>query len=205
VSGWRAWRGYVAVSLIWLAILGVALWTVRRPAGRPIEILPAPTAAPRALPPVTPTAAPLHVDIAGAVEAPGVYRLPPGSIVADAIAIAGGPAPDADLDRINKAVELQDGFQVLVPRRGQTASPLASPPSRQAGVAETAVPAELPDSLTDLNTATLEELDALPGIGAVLAQRIVEGRPYGAVEDLLRVKGIGQVAFDKMKDLITVR
>jgi competence protein ComEA len=201
----RAWRGYVAISLVWLAILGIALWVARRPAGRPIEILPPPTAAPTALPTPIPTPAPLHVDVGGAVEAPGVYRLPPGSIVADAIAAAGGPAGDADLDRINKAVELQDGSQVVVPRLGEAAPPLPAPASRLAGAPGTAAPVETPGALIDLNTATLEELDTLPGIGAALAQRIVEGRPYGAIEDLLRVKGIGPAALDKMKALITVR
>jgi competence protein ComEA len=201
----RAWRGYVAISLVWLAILGIALWVARRPAGRPIEILPPPTAAPTALPTPIPTPAPLHVDVGGAVEAPGVYRLPPGSIVADAIALAGGPAPDADLDRINKAIELQDGAQVVVPRRGETVSVPPTPASRLAGSSATAVAVETPGALIDLNTATLEELDTLPGIGPALAQRIVEGRPYGAIEELLRVKGIGPAVYDKIQALITAR
>jgi competence protein ComEA len=204
-NGMRAWRGYIALSLAWLVILAAALLWARRPPSPSIEILPPPTALPTALPPPTSTPAPFHVDVAGAVEAPGVYRLPPGSIVADAIAVAGGPAPDADLDRINKAVELQDGTQVFVPRRGDTTSRLPTPASRLAATVVPAVPVETPGNLIDLNGATVEELDTLPGIGAALAQRIVDGRPYGATEDLLRVKGIGQAVFDKVKGLVTVR
>jgi competence protein ComEA len=201
----RAWRGYVAVSLAWLAILGVALWIARRPAAHPIEILPPPTAAAAESFTPSPTPAPLHVDVAGAVAAPGVYRLPAGSIVADAIAVAGGPAPGADLDRINKAVELQDGSQVYVPSRGEPTPLLPTPASRLAGTVVPVAPLETPGDLIDLNTATLEDLDRLPGIGTTLARRIVDGRPYGAIEELLRVKGIGQIAYDKMKHLITVR
>jgi competence protein ComEA len=145
------------------------------------------------------------VDVAGAVGSPGVYRLPPGSIVADAIAVGGGPAADADLDRLNKAATLQDGSQVYVPRRDEIDS---SPASRAGSVLATPVPAEpaAPASgLVDLNTATLEELEKLPGIGPTLAQRIVDGRPYAAIEQLLQVKGIGHATYDEMKELITVQ
>jgi competence protein ComEA len=200
----RAWRGYVVLSLVWLSILAGALWIARRPPPGAIEILPPPTATPTRPPEPGPTPGPMHVDVAGAVVASGVYLLPPGSIVADAIAIAGGPAADADLDRINKAVELQDGAQVMVPRREQTGTPQAA----RAG----SVPAAPGDAqpgaaggLIDLNSATLEELETLPGIGPALAQRIVDGRPYAASEDLLRVKGIGHVLYDEVRHLITVR
>jgi competence protein ComEA len=200
----RAWRGYVAVSLVWLVILGIALWIARRPPSGAIEILPPPTALPAQPPPPSPTSGPLHVDVAGAVVAPGVYRLPPGSIVADALAIAGGPASDADLDRLNKAVELQDGAQVYVPRR-EVSDPS---PAVRAGSAPATPGAAEPGAasgLIDLNSATLEELEALPGIGPTLAQRIVDGRPYSTLEDLLRVKGIGHVLYDEVQHLITVR
>jgi competence protein ComEA len=201
----RAWRGYVGISLAWLVILITALWWVRRPPSDAIEILPPPTELPSQAVPPCPTPGPLHVDVAGAVKAPGVYRLPPSSIVADAIAIAGGPAADADLDRLNKAVELLDGSQVYVPRRDETISLAPTPASRLAGTAVPAISVETPGVLIDLNTATLEELDKLPGIGPTLAQRIVESRPYRAIEELLRVKGIGQAVYDKVKSLITVR
>jgi competence protein ComEA len=145
------------------------------------------------------------VDVAGAVKAPGVYRLPPGSIVADAIALAGGPSADADLDRINKAVDLQDGSQVYVPSRGETRSSAPDPGGSALGTSVPPVRAAAASSLIDLNTATPEELDKLPGIGPALAQRIMEGRPYAAIEELLRVKGVGPAVYDKIKDLIAVR
>lgn len=201
----RGWRGYVVVSLVWLAVLAAAVWIARRPPPGAIEILPPPTSIPSQPPEPSPTPSPLHVDVAGAVVAPGVYRLPPGSIVADAIAIAGGPAPDADLDRINKAIDLQDGSQVYVPRRDETDSSTAS---RAGSALATQAPPEAgatASDLIDLNTATLDELEKLPGIGPTLAQRIVDGRPYGAIEELLRVKGIGHGMYDDLQQLVTVR
>jgi competence protein ComEA len=137
--------------------------------------------------------------VAGAVNTPGVYTLPRGSLISDAIAAAGGATNEADLDRINKAMALQDGAQVFVPRLSQPAPTLINPPATRAGQAA------LPGKLVNLNTASLDELDTLPGVGPATAQRIVEGRPYGAVEDLLRVKGIGQATFDKLKDSVTVK
>ncbi len=195
-------RGYIGLSLIWLAILAGVLFITRRPAGEPIEIIPPPTLPP-ATAPATPTSGPLRVDVAGAVNAPGVYTVPHGSLVADAIAAAGGPTADADLDRINKATALYDGAQVYVPRIAQPIPTAITLPTPTAATRSLQVSA--PGKLINLNTATLEELDALPGIGPATAQRIIEGRPYAAVEDLLRVKGIGQATFDKLKDLVTVK
>jgi competence protein ComEA len=199
-----AWRGYLALSLIWLSVLGGTLFITRRPPDTAIEIIPPPTAEPTALPAPTATPGPLHVDVAGAVTAPGVYDLSPGSIVSDAIAAAGGPAHDADLDRINKAVALYDGAQVFVPRVDQTPPPLAE-------VMSTPVPApavrssDLSVLIIDLNTASASELDSLPGVGEAIARRIIEGRPYGSTQDLLRVKGIGEATLEKLEPFITVR
>jgi competence protein ComEA len=201
----RAWRGYIAVSLVWLVILAGALWFARRPPSGAIEILPPPTAIPTRPPEPSPTPGPLHVDVAGAVVAPGVYLLPPGSIVADAIARAGGPAADADLDRLNKAADLQNGSQVYVPRREEAGSLPGSRAGSALATPASAAPGAAASDRIDLNTATLEELEGLPGIGPTLAQRIVEGRPYGAVEELLRVTGIGHVMYGEMEHLITVR
>lgn len=195
-------RGYIGLSLIWLAILAGVLFITRRPTGEPIEIIPPPTLPPAA-PPATPTSGPLRVDVAGAVNAPGVYTVPHGSLVADAIAAAGGPTADADLDRINKATALYDGAQVYVPRVAQPIPTGITLPTPTA--ATRAMQLAAPGKPVNLNTATLEELDALPGIGPSTAQRIIEGRPYATVEDLLRVKGIGQATFDKLRDLVTVK
>jgi competence protein ComEA len=221
------WRGYIALSLVWLAVLAGALLLTRRPAAQPIEIIPPPTSAPTAapLPTATPeptaTPRPLRVDVIGAVVHPMVYTLPPGSIVADAIAAAGGPSPDADTDRVNRAMELQDGMQVYVPHVAETPSlplmstapAIAAAPAQSEGVAETGprvAPARAAPTLAlggqriNVNTATLAELETLPGIGPKTAALIVNNRPYGHVDDLLRVKGIGPATLAKLKDLVVV-
>ncbi len=209
------WRGYFAISVFWVLVLAGVLLFVRRPAAQPIEILPPPTAAPTAtpLPTLTPeptaTPRPLRVDVIGAVLNPHLCVLPPGSIVADAIAAAGGPSPDADVERVNQAVELQDGMQVYVPRRMEIPRlpTIASPPPtvRPASSSVRGAPTIALAGLVNLNTATLAELDTLPGVGPKTAQLIVEGRPYGKTEDLLKVKGIGPATFAKLKDLVTVQ
>ena len=206
-----SWRGYVGLSLAWLAVLGIVLVITRRPSAQPIEILPPPTAPHTATPAPTPTPRPLRVDVTGAVRVPGVYTLPADSIVADAIAAAGGGTEDAALDLINKALPLQDGMQIFVPRRGETnpalllfnpLTPTAPAPEGSTAAASPA-PGGAPKRI-NINTATQQELESLPGIGPAMATRIIEGRPYNKVEDLLRVKGIGPATFEKLKEHITV-
>ena len=206
----HAWRGYIGLSLVWLVVLGLALFVSRQPASQPIEILPPPTLQPTSTPLPSPTPGPLRVDVAGAVRSPGVYTLPPASIIADAITAAGGPAADADLDRVNKAVPLMDGMQVYVPHEAEAAAPLPVDPipakAAAAPLTEISAAGASPGgAAVDINTATLAELDTLPGVGPATAQRIIDARPYSAIEDLMRVKGIGQATFDKLKERITVR
>jgi competence protein ComEA len=201
----HAWRGYIGLSLVWLAVLGVALFVSRQPASKPIEILPPPTLQPTSTPLPSPTAGPLRVDVAGAVRTPGVYTLPATSIIADALAAAGGPSADADLDRVNKAVPLQDGMQVYVPHVADVTTPQPVNPAPAKAAPVTLDGTSDPGTPVDINAATLAELDTLPGVGPSTAQRIIDGRPYGAVEDLMRVKGIGQATFDKLKEHIVVR
>jgi competence protein ComEA len=206
----HAWRGYVGLSLVWLVVLGIVLFVSRQPASQPIEILPPPTLQPTSTAFPSPTPGPLRVDVAGAVRTPGVYALPPASIIADAIAAAGGPSDDADLDRVNKAITLSDGMQVYVPHVAEAVAPqpVEPVPAKAAALAVPAtgaVGASESGALVDLNTAALAELDTLPGVGPATAQRIIDGRPYAAIEDLMRVKGIGQATFDKLKERIVVR
>jgi competence protein ComEA len=137
------------------------------------------------------------VHVAGRVRRPGLVRLPAGSRVHDAIRAAGGVAPGADLDAVNLARKLTDGEQVLVPGPGDPPPP---PPGATGSGASPAAP-------LDLNTATMEQLDALPGVGEVTAGRILAYRsahPFTAVDELLEVPGIGQRRFDQLKDLVTV-
>ena len=132
------------------------------------------------------TGATIVVDVEGAVAQPGVRELPGGSRIADAIAAAGGYGPDVDLDAtaatINLAQPLADGEQVVIPRIGAKAS-VPPPPSAMAG-GEGSTGGE--GGLVNLNTATPEELEALPGIGAVTVQKIVAAReesPFASLDD----------------------
>lgn len=196
-------RGYVLLTLIFLALLGGLLLWQRRPTPAPVEILPPePTPSPVSTPTATP--APLRVYVTGAVLRPDVYRLPPGSIVKDAIEAAGGPTHDADLVSINLAQELADQQRLYVPRVGETDAPPPvtggepTPPSRGGAL----------DLKVNINTASLEELDTLPGIGPVIGQSIIDYResngPFNSIEDIVLVSGIGDATFNKIKEDITV-
>ncbi|HIQ12738.1 MAG TPA: ComEA family DNA-binding protein [Caldilineales bacterium] len=204
----------IATSLFWLALfVAYALFVMRQPAPAPIEIIPPQAQAAEANcselpaasePAPTSTPAPLRVYVSGAVREAGVYRLPPDSLVADAIDAAGGASADADLVAINLAHPLSDGEQIYVPTQEETAGP--PPPIRAKNTAQTGVASQDASAQPiDLNTATQEELESLPGIGPAMAQRIIEGRPYSHVEDLLRVKGIGEAKLEKMRPYVTVR
>lgn len=137
------------------------------------------------------------VHVAGAVRAPGVYRLRSGSRVDDAVRRAGGPTRRADLSAVNLAAEVEDGRQVLVPLR-----------LRAAGGRAGAVGAAVASGPLNLNTATLEQLDQLDGIGPGLAQRILDHRErvggFGSVEELADVPGIGEVRMAALRELVTV-
>ena len=169
--------GLLAAGLLWLLIA--------EPHGEAVRLIP------------PPTPAPLRVHISGAVNHPGVYSLPQGSIVQQAIEAAGGSLAEADLERINLAESLEDGQQIHVPSQTQaptdprTTSP--SPPTA---------------GLVNINTATAPELELLPGIGPSLAQGIVAYREahglFREIEDLLDVPGIGPAKLEQIRGLVTV-
>jgi competence protein ComEA len=197
-----AGRQRAAVAVLALAaVLGAgAVWTRAAPRlTAPVEGPGAATAAqtlPRAVRGEA-AAGRVAVHVAGRVRHPGLVRLAAGSRVLDAIRAAGGTAPGADLDAVNLARKLVDGEQVRIPARGQAAT--AAPPTGTPGA-----PAAGP---LDLNTATAEQLDTLPGVGEVTAGRIVAYRsahPFTSVDELLEVPGIGQRRFEQLKDLVTV-
>jgi len=150
----------------------------------------------------------LVVDVAGAVLRPGVYHLPAGSRVADAIAAAGGFGPRVDAlatQALNLAAPLADGAQVRVPSRDDAAGRGAASPGTGSGAAPGGGAAS--GGPVDLNTATLAELDALPGIGPVTAGKIIasrEERPFSAVDDLKTRKLVGTSVFAKLAGLVTV-
>ncbi|MFQ5577175.1 MAG: helix-hairpin-helix domain-containing protein [Anaerolineae bacterium] len=210
-------------ALALLSVVGGIL-VYKRPAAPPPLVIttPVPTAASTLPPPQltatpqpTATPHPLRVYVSGEVNAPDVYRLPPGSIIKDAIEAAGGPTAQANLDVVNQALELQDQQHIHIPAADQ---PMPTPP-----VVEGGAPASAPDtrsqplSLTpdtsagvvvNLNTATAAELELLPGIGPAIAQRIIDYRlangNFTTIEQITNVKGIGPATFEDLKTHITV-
>lgn len=155
----------------------------------------------------------LVVDIAGAVVRPGVYRLPAGSRVGDAITAAGGYGPRVDAARVgtelNLAAPLTDGQHLAVPSRDDVALGGDTTGGSAGSGAGSGSSGGSPGSgsLVDLNRATSAELDALPGIGPVTAAKILAAResaPFAAVQDLLDRKLVGQKTFDGLRDLVTV-
>lgn len=137
--------------------------------------------------------------VAGAVARPGLYRLGGAPRIADALDAAGGPAPDADLDAVNLAAPVVDGERIYVPRKGEAQPPIAAGPSRGAG---TTAP-------LDLNTATAEQLEELPGVGpstaaAIVAYRKENGR-FRSVDELLEVRGIGEARLAELRPKVRVR
>jgi len=162
--------------------------------GPPAGLAPDASAAP------TSDANAVVVDVVGKVRKPGVYRLRAGARVNDAVAAAGGAAAGVDLSRVNLARKLADGEQVAI---GVPAAPDAAAGQPAAGGAGAAGPGPL-----DLNAATESQLESLPGVGPVLAQRIVDYRnthgPFTSVQQLNSVSGIGDAKFGDLQPLVTV-
>ncbi len=143
-----------------------------------------------------PGRAPIVVHLSGEIVVPGIYQLPVGARVDDALRAAGGVTPNGDVNRLNLAARLADGQHVVVPRK---ADPVTM------SVTAAASPAAL---RVNVNSATVAELDGLPGVGPVTAQRIVAYRqqhgPFTRIDELREAKLVNQATFDKIKDLISV-
>jgi competence protein ComEA len=140
------------------------------------------------------------VDVAGAVRRPGVYRLSSSARVEDALRRAGGATHRADLSQVNRAAKLEDGRQILVPVRAKPGS---------APAAATALPgATAPAAPIDLNTATLEQLDTLDGVGPATAQKILDYREqhngFKTVDELDEVSGIGEKRLENLREHVRV-
>jgi competence protein ComEA len=140
------------------------------------------------------------VAAAGAVVSPGLYKLAAGSRVADVLNAAGGPTADADVDQLNLAMKVSDGDRVYVPRKGESPPPAAGVGGGASGAAT--------DGPVNLNAATLEQLDALPGVGPATAQAILDYRKqhgrFRSVQDLLQVQGIGPAKLEKLRQRVKV-
>jgi len=142
------------------------------------------------------------VHVAGDVRNPGVYKLGEEARVIDAINLAGGPLSSADLDRLNLADFLKDGDKIQVPSKSILSSQSAPSSNMQVPLASTENSEKI-----NINLASKAELETLPGIGPILAERIIQYREekgnFSSLSDLLEVKGIGEKKLEKIKDKIT--
>jgi competence protein ComEA len=191
--GRRGVRSLAIVAAVVVCVAAFFAWRAR-PHATPV---PTPTAVAQAsAATAAPAASPstLIVAVNGRVRKPGLVRLPPGSRVADAIDAAGGVLPNTDLTPLNLARKVVDGELIVV----------GAPGPAPAGNG----PAAVQGGQVNLNTATLAELQTLPGIGEVLAQRILDYRTahgqFQSVNELRQVDGIGDAKFEKLKDKVTV-
>jgi competence protein ComEA len=176
------------VGLLALVVVGRFLLRPAQPAVPPPVRMAAPAA--------RTSAATVFVDVVGAVRRPGLYRLKDGARVADAVTRAGGPTPKAQIELLNLAARIADGEQVVVPRRGLGGAVAASGGAVAAG----------PAGPVHLNSATLEQLDALPGVGPVTAQKILDYRQqhgaFGSVDGLDAIPGIGPARLETLRGLV---
>ena len=205
-------RAAIGVGMaVALAAVVTAIWlAAQRPHSLAVPARPSiagaasPVGSSALAPPVAPSVASaspstppvIVVDVAGKVRRPGLYRLPPGSRVDDAVRRAGGALRGIDLSSLNLAARVVDGQQILVGR--SVAAPV---PASSAGLSAAAA------GPVSLNSATLDELEALPGVGPVLAQHIIDWRSahggFSSVEQLNDVPGIGEVKFGALRSLVT--
>ena len=194
----KTWQSILFGILLGLLFSGALLLIVAPPQGKPIELSP------------LPTPAPLVVYITGAVAHPGVYTLPRLSRVSNAIDAAGGLTPDADQSSINLAARLIDGEKIAVPKVNQPVMGTTAPPPQNKQPASTSSSLATPsvENPLNINTATAEEFDLLPGIGPTRAADIVAYRTqhgsFKTIDGIMQVSGIGQTTFDRIKNLIYV-
>jgi competence protein ComEA len=200
----------VTTAVAVLAVAGGGWWLLRTPSPPTEAALPyaATTTSPSPASSATATTATATVDVpaevivhvAGAVAAPGVYELPGGARVHNAIEAAGGALPRADPATLNLAALLVDGERIYVPRPGESVPLPIGPAGSVSGGAS--------PGPVDVNRATVEQLDELPGIGPTTAGAIVDHReqngPFATVDDLEAVRGIGPAKLDAIRDLVSV-
>lgn len=190
-KNWYWIAAFIVVGVLLGA--GIIFLVTRPPRGEPIVLLPAPTQSP------------IIVYVSGSVRQPGLYKLPLGSRLNDAIQVAGGFSTEADPSSLNLAEILEDGEKIVVP---SISSPTINNPATGPNPTfhpQSGTPSPL---MVDINNATVEELDTLPEIGPKTAQAIIDYRntngPFKRIEEIMDVNGIGSATFEKIKDLITV-
>jgi competence protein ComEA len=193
-------RGLVAGILIAALLLGLLTLWLRTPRPEPIVVHAPPAELGAVGAPIT-----ITVHVSGEVQRPGVYILAAEARVVDALAAAGGMTSAADEVLVNQALALSDGAHVVVPGLSMGDATAPSAETRAGSTLQLTGTADggTIGSLTNVNTASIEQLKALPGIGEVRAQQIVAGRPYTSVEGLDRVEGIGPATIEKLRQYVT--
>ncbi|MCC7369002.1 MAG: ComEA family DNA-binding protein [Chloroflexi bacterium] len=190
VGRYRAW---LAAAMLGAVAVSLGVLIVRRPEPPRVVVQQQPTVKPvAAVSPQTPAV--LVVHMSGEVIAPGTYRLPVGARIEDALKAAGGPSGEGDIHRINLAARLADGQQIVVPKRVDPMLAIAAH-----------IPSPTPGRLS-INTASVAELDRLPGVGPVTAQRIVAYReqngPFESIQQLRTANLVNATTFERIKELV---
>ena len=205
--------GFLLGFLLCAILAGALMWQLQRPTPPPIVLHSLPTPVPTETPAPTATPSPLVVFVSGGVHRPGMYEVPAGARVGDALARAGGLVADADPAFVNQAEPLFDGAQVhvsLPQSPGAEAVSTAGGPSaglsgQSSSAAVGASSSVSSGGLVNVNTASLELLTTLPGIGPAKAAAIIAERPFNTVEELERVSGIGPKTLATIAPLVKVR
>lgn len=200
----KPWMLILFGALTGLLITGALLLIARPNQGAPITLHPAPSPTPTNPPSPTRTPTPVLVQVAGAVHEPGVYALPVDSRLSDLISLAGGLTQAADVDRINQAAILRDGAYFYIPVNDEPIPETASNAPGASGIDDS----EIYTYPLDLNQASQDELEALPGIGPSKATDILSYREehgdFGSVDELVNVSGIGEATVDSLRDYLIV-
>ena len=226
VSYWVSFIGVtrLIIGLLATTIASAGIWLLVRPSAPLVEsVVPHASGVGIVMPLSTlPTPLTVRIHVAGAVIRPGVYTVSSSARVVDAVTAAGGATSNADLERINLAQKIVDTEQVFVPFRSSrttkvTVSPRLRPSRTTVPTSVPAVPGAVPiigapittlSPLINLNSATSDQLDTLPGVGPSTAKAIISYRtrkgPFGKVEDLLNVPGIGPAKVGAIRDQVTV-
>ncbi len=201
----KPYRLYLAMLVLSLAVVGGVLYLSARAPARPLVVSVPPTRAAKQ----NETPARIIVSVNGAVQTPGAVALESGALLAHALQAARVQA-DADVSKLDLTRALQDGDKIFVPSNASAVA-VENPKPTVTQNARVSAVATVPSSNAklNLNTATLQELDALPGIGPALAQRILDYRAQNGsfknIEELQEVKGIGETLFNEIKELVTVQ
>jgi competence protein ComEA len=198
----------VLIMLFGLILAGLGVFYFKRDinlGGTKVEVLNSST--------VSQGSGEIIVEVAGSVEKPGVYKLSPGARVEDALISAGGISANADRTwmekTLNRAAKLSDGQKILIPASptgGSVVSQSGGVTAKNSGGDQTVSTdfSAQGSGLVNINTASLSQLDTLPGIGQVYAQKIIEHRPYSTLDELVSKGAVGKSLYEKIKDQITI-